>query len=184
MSLRDVGFRGWALVTATVGTLAIYTILALAGLLFQPPWDLLGVAFGFALPTLALFTIWYLAEVVWLREMRKAREEETQEVQKMGTAEALLRLMDHADRLLDRLTRYTGWFFFLVLLALFLVPFFFSLGLLVWAQGSWLFWVFAGGELAFWAAYFYFYYKIKHENDLWKEWLKRLRERERVLLEG
>lgn len=184
MSLRDVGIRGWALVTATVGTLALYLGLVLAGLLFQPPWDLFAVALGFALPILALFTIWYLLEVVWPREIRKAREEETEEVEKMGAAEALLRLMDHADRLLDRLTRYTGWFFFLVLIALVLVPFFFSLGLFAWAQGGWLFWAFSGGELAFWAAYFYFYYKIKNENALWKERLRRLRERERVLLEG
>jgi len=183
MSLRDVGFRGWALVTVTVGVLTAFLVFVLTGLLFQPPWDLLGVAFGLGAPILTLFTIWYFFDVVWRREIRSAQEAATREVKVIGTAEALLRLMDYADNVLDRLTRYTGWFFFLVLLALFLVPALFSLGLSFWTQGAWFFWVLSGIELGFWVAYFYFYYKIKHESDVWKDRLKRLREREKAVFE-
>jgi hypothetical protein len=183
MSLRDVGFRGWALVTATVAVLMAFLLLALSGLLFQSPWDLLGVAFGFGVPILALFTIWYLLDVVWRREIVQDREPETRQVEAMGAAEALLRLMDYVDNVLDRLTRYTGWFFFFMLLALFLVPLLLSFGLPLWALASPLFWVLPGVNLGLWIAYFYYYYKIKHESDVWKGRLKRLRERARTLQE-
>lgn len=184
MSVRGIGMRGWLLVAATTIALGVYLAMALAGLLFQPPWDSVAVGLGLALPILTLFTAWYFFDVVWRREIRRRRRAESAEIPGMATAEALLRLMDYADRILDRLTRYTGWFFFLVLLALFFVPFFYSLGFFAFGAGNVTFTLFVGGgNLAFWVAYFYYYYKIKHESDLWKERIAWLREREQSLLE-
>lgn len=185
MSVRDAGKRGWALVAAT--TIAALALLlgAWSGLFFQPPWNLLFAGLALGVPILTLFTVWYLYEVTWSRELRKRQAQETREIATMGTAEALLRLTDYADQLLDRLTKYTGWFFFLALLAIFVVPVAFNFVLLGISEsgGLLLSLIAAALNLAFWAAYFYYYYTIKHQNDLWKERIARLRERERSLAE-
>ena len=184
MTLRDVGRIGWLLVAATAGVAVALLVGAMTKVLFTPPWDILLASFSIALPLLALFTVWYLYDVAWPREIRRRRREAAPEVPEMATAEALLRLMDYSGGLLDRLTRYTGWFFFLILLAIFIVPSLFSLGLQGWLVGGLLPSLLLGGmNMVFWIAYFYFYYKIKHENDIWKERIARLRERERALLE-
>jgi len=184
MTLRDVGRIGWLLVAATAGVAVALLVGAMTKVLFTPPWDILLASFSIALPLLALFTVWYLYDIAWAREIRRRRREAAPEVPEMATAEALLRLMDYSGGLLDRLTRYTGWFFFLILLAIFIVPSLFSLGLQGWLVGGLLPSLLLGGmNMVFWIAYFYFYYKIKHENDIWKERIARLRERERALLE-
>ncbi len=184
MALRDVGVRGWALVAATIVTASIFLIGAATRAFSQPPWDIAFGSLSIGLPILTLFTVWYLYDVAWAREIRR-RAEVTPDVPAMATTEALVRLMDYAGGLLDRLTRYTGWFFFMILLAIFLVPSLFILVLQGWlVAGSILPSLFiAGVNTAFWIAYFYFYYKIKHENDIWKERIQWLREREKTLLE-
>jgi len=185
MSLRDVGKTGLTLVSVLAILAAVLLMGAWSGVLFQPTWILLFAGLAVGLPILALFTVWYLYEVAFGREIRRRRAKETREVAAMGTAEALLRLMDHADALLDRLTKYTGWFFFLMLLAIFIGPVVVNLlllGLSAFGGPSVLFNIVVGGiNLAFWAAYFYYYYKIKHENDLWKERIAQLRQREKSL---
>lgn len=179
MSLRDFDIRAWALVGATLGSLAAFALLIVGG--FHEVPILVGLAL--ATPILALFTIWYLYDVAYRREVRRRYAAEATTVPQMATAEALLRILDHASSLLDRLTRYTGWFFFFIVLAIFIVSALFSIAVqaLAWA-GPWLGVVLGVLQLAFWAAYFYYYYKIKHENDIWKERIAWLRERERQLL--
>ena len=185
MSLRDVGKTGLTLVSVLAILAAVLLMGAWSGVLFQPTWILLFAGLAVGLPILALFTVWFLYEVAFGSEIRRRRARETREVAAMGTAEALLRLMDHADALLERLTKYTGWFFFLMLLAIFIGPVvvnFLLLGLSALGGPSALLSIVVGGiNLAFWAAYFYYYYKIKHENDLWKERIAQLRQREKSL---
>ncbi len=183
MSVRDVGKVGWSLVAAT-GVLAIVVFLgAVTGTLFRPPWDLVGAGLGLALPAVLLATVWYLFDVAWAREMRAERASETREVEAMGTAEGLLRALDHATGLLDRLTRYTGRFFVLVLTLLIALPLLFSFELVSIGVGGFLGITAGGFETVIWILYFYSYYKVKHENDLWKERIAWLRKREESLLE-
>lgn len=184
MSLRDVGKTGWVLVSVTGIAAALLLLGAWTGVLFEPTWIPVFAGLSIGVPILTLFAVWYLYDVAWGREIRKRRTRESEEIVAMGTAEALLRLMDYANQLLDRLTRYTGWFFFLMLLVIFLAPVVVNFVLLGLLSGglSVLFSVLLGGiNLGVWTAYFFYYYRIKHESDVWKERIARLRDRERSL---
>ncbi|MFQ5951544.1 MAG: hypothetical protein ACE5KH_05625 [Candidatus Geothermarchaeales archaeon] len=142
------------------------------------------VSLSLAAPPVVLVTVWYFFQVLYQKEIRSSFEVKSVDTREMGTVEWLLRLLDHSESLLGRLTRYTGWLFFMIILAVILIPFLFMLGTLATLQGGGIILtaVFLAGTLAFWASYFLFYYRVKHENDLWKERIAALRERERTLL--
>lgn len=183
MSLRDVGLRGWLLLTSTALTVAGLVGGTVSGYLFRPLWDTMLVGLVIATPVMVLLTVWYFFDVLWGREIRRRRRVESKHISEMATAEALLRLINHADSLLGRLTSYVGWLFFLILLAMVLVPLLFIMGLWAFADGGYAGMVFGAASVVFWVLYFYYYYKVKHENDLWKERIAWLRERERSLVE-
>lgn len=182
MSVRDVGKVGWSLVAATVVLAIVFFLGAVTGILFRPPWDLVAAGLGLALPAVLLATVWYLFDVAWAREIRAEKAGETQEIEAMGTAEALLRALDHATGLLDRLTKYTGRFFVLVLTLLLVLPLLFSFELVSIGSGGFLGIATTGFETVIWILYFYSYYRVKHENDLWKERIAWLRKREESLI--
>jgi hypothetical protein len=183
MTGRGIGTFGWLLVSATAAGIVALSVLAVRGFVLDPTQSQVGVGLLMGVIGLTISTIWYLWAVAWKREIRHGEGGETREVAQMATAEALLRLVDHVDGVLDRLTKYMGWFFVLVVLSLLFVPLLFTLGFFAWLQPGWIAVLFGAGNLFLWIVYFYFYYKIKNDNDLWKERLAWLREREKALLE-
>jgi hypothetical protein len=104
----------------------------------------------------------------------------------VSTTEVLLALLDKSESWLDRMTRYAGWTFFLLLMFVFLLSI--TIGYGITALGGAYdvaTWIGIVLEILTWtvlAVYWFVYYKIKGENDLWKARIRELKRREEVFL--
>lgn len=106
----------------------------------------------------------------------------------VSTTEVLLALLDKSESWLTRMTKYAGWTFFLLLILVFLLSIIVGWGIPALGGASDVAtWIAVGLEFLIWtvlAVYWFIYYKIKGENDLWMARIKELKRREEVFLMG
>ncbi len=106
----------------------------------------------------------------------------------VSTTEVLLALLDKSESWLTRMTKYAGWTFFLLLMLVFLLSIVVVWGISALGGPSDIAtWIAVVLEFLIWtvlAIYWFIYYRIKGENDLWKARIKELKRREEVFLMG